>query len=290
MSASSDSSHSLRLGDVTLDLSRRCHIMGILNVTPDSFSDGGTHADAGTAVEHALRMEEAGAAIIDIGGESTRPGAPAVSREEELARVLPVIEGLRRESSVPVSVDTRKASVAAAAIAAGADMINDVSALRFDDDMAALAARPHLPVVLMHMRGEPATMQEQPVYDDVVEEVLAFFRERIAYSRSRGITQILIDPGIGFGKTLEHNVTLLRELSRFRELQCPLLIGTSRKSFLGSITGQPVGGRLPGSIASNLLACRNGARILRVHDVAEIRAALDVTDAIEHGVEVSHAV
>ncbi|MDT8325280.1 MAG: dihydropteroate synthase [Bacteroidota bacterium] len=281
---------SLRLRERTLDFSRGTHLMGILNVTPDSFSDGGTFDRAESALAHALRMEEEGAVIIDVGGESTRPGAPPVPAEEEIARVIPVIEMLRARSDVPISVDTRKADVAAAAVAAGADMLNDVTALRGDDRMRAIVAAHDLPVVLMHMQGDPATMQQRPRYRDVVAEVLAFFRERIAFCRSQGVSRVIVDPGIGFGKNLQHNLALLRALPRFRDLGCPLLVGTSRKSFIGQITGLPVGDRLAGSIASNVHAALRGAHILRVHDVAAMRAALDVIDAIEHGEENFHAV
>lgn len=290
MSVTTASLPSLRLRETTLDFSRGPHLMGILNVTPDSFSDGGTHDGVDAAVEHALRMEAEGAAVIDIGGESTRPGAPEVPAAEEIARVVPVIETLRRHSGVPISIDTRKAAVAAAAIAAGADMLNDVSALRGDAEMTALAAGHDLPVVLMHMQGDPATMQRQPHYDDVVTEVLAFLGARIAHCRAAGVTRVIADPGIGFGKTLAHNLALLRALPRFHDLGVPLLLGTSRKSFIGQITGRPVEDRLAGSLASSVHAALRGAHILRVHDVAATRAALDVIDAIEHGEEYSHAV
>ncbi|MCB2205352.1 dihydropteroate synthase [bacterium] len=288
MSPVPDYPTALRLRETTLDLSLRCHVMGILNVTPDSFSDGGQHAGT-AAVEHALRMVEEGADIVDIGGESTRPGAREVPLDEELARVLPVVEAVRSHSSVPISVDTRKAAVAEAALEAGADVINDISAMRDDADMPRVAAAQDLPVVLMHMQGSPEIMQRGPRYENVVEEVLTFFRERLAFCHERGIRQVVLDPGIGFGKTLQHNLDLLRAIPRFAELGCPVLIGTSRKSFLGQLTGREVDDRLAGSIASNLAACRKGARLLRVHDVRDMRAALDVTDAIDHGVEAAHA-
>lgn len=290
MSATAAFPQPLHLRGTVLDFSRGARIMGVLNVTPDSFSDGGRHESVAAAVEHGLRLAEEGADIIDVGGESTRPGAPAVPANEEIARVVPVIEGLRARSSVPVSIDTCKADVAAAALAAGADMINDVTALQGDPGMTALAAAHDLPVVLMHMQGDPATMQRQPRYDDVVGEILAFFRERIAFCASHRVHRVIVDPGIGFGKTLQHNLALLRALPRFRELGVPLLVGTSRKSFLGQITGRAVEHRLAGSIATNAYAALQGAHVLRVHDVAAIKDALRVIAAIEHGEEMIHAV
>jgi dihydropteroate synthase len=273
-----------------LDLASRCRIMGILNVTPDSFSDGGRYDDPAAAIAHALRMEAEGADIIDIGGESTRPGARSIPATEEIARVLPVIIGIRSRSEIPISIDTRKAGVAEAALDAGADMINDISALRHDSGMAECAVRHAVPVVLMHMQGAPENMQEAPRYGDVVEDVLAFFRERIAFCRAKGIDHVIVDPGIGFGKTVEHNLALLRALPRFAALGVPLLVGTSRKSFLGVITGLPTGQRLGASIAAQLYAGRQGAHLLRVHDVRETRAALDLFHALEGGEVPTHAV
>lgn len=278
----------LMLRGSAMDLSH-CRIMGILNVTPDSFSDGGQYAGTDLAVEHGLRMAEEGADIIDIGGESTRPAAQNVPVEEEVARVVPVIMGIRARSDIPISIDTRKAEVAAAAIAAGADMINDVTALRYDDTMADVVADNSLPVVLMHMQGTPETMQKNPRYGDVVEEVLAFFRERIAFCASRGITQVVLDPGIGFGKELRHNLTLLRALPRFVALGVPVLVGISRKSMIGAITGLAVERRNAGSLAAHIFACRNGAHLLRVHDVEETRSALAVLYALENGEVPAHA-
>lgn len=251
-------------------------IMGILNVTPDSFSDGGLFADPARAVERALQMEAEGADIIDIGGESTRPGAEPVSVEEEKRRVLPVIQGIRRRSNISISIDTMKASVAAEALEAGAKIINDVSAGRFDPEMLPLAARAQVPICLMHMKGEPRTMQQNPYYDDVVAEVKGFLRERIAAARAVGVDQknIWIDPGIGFGKRLEDNLALLKNLDQFAELGCPILIGPSRKSFIGQLTGAPVEARLPGTLASLAIAVQKGAQILRVHDVAAVRQFL----------------
>ncbi len=255
-------------------------IMGILNITPDSFSDGGSYADPAEAVVRALEMLEEGVDIIDIGGESTRPGAVEISAAEELHRVLPVIDALRTRSDIPISIDTRHAAVAEAAITSGADMINDVSALRHDPHMMDVASRSGVPVVLMHMQGSPETMQAGPAYQDLIEDLVSFFKERIADCRDHGITRLVLDPGIGFGKTTDHNLVLLRELPRFEELEYPLLVGTSRKYFIGAVTGAAVGDRLPGSIASNVIAYLNGARILRVHDVRETRDAIAIAAAI----------
>ncbi len=274
-----------------LDCSAGCRLMGILNVTPDSFSDGGRFTGSAEAVDHALRMIEEGADVIDIGGESTRPGAEELTGDEELERVLPVIGELRRHTGIPLSIDTRKAAVARAAVREGADIINDISALRHDSAMADVAASEQVPVILMHMQGRPATMQDSPSYVDIVAEVKQFFIERLEFCRFRGITQVIVDPGIGFGKLLQHNLALLRSLPELTALGVPVLVGTSRKSFLGQITGQPVDKRLPGSIASNIYACMKGAGILRVHDVAEVGTALQVVQAIEQLTdEVQHAV
>jgi dihydropteroate synthase len=256
--------------------------MAILNITPDSFSDGGVHFDHSKAVDAALQMEADGAAIVDIGGESTRPGAESVSADEEMNRVIPVIEQIRKRSAVPISIDTTKAAVAERALAAGADMINDVSALRADPGMAPLAARRGLPIILMHMRGEPRTMQKNIHYDEVVSDVareLTKFRDdAIAAGIDRA--QILVDPGIGFGKTFEHNLELL---ARARELQpiAPLVIGASRKAFIGNLTGRTAGAeRTAGSLATVAAAHRAGATLVRVHDVRETVDFLKVLTAI----------
>jgi dihydropteroate synthase len=255
-------------------------LMGIVNVTPDSFSDGGLYLDPGRAVEHGRSLVAQGADLLDVGGESTRPGAEAVDAERELDRVLPVIEGLA--GSVPISVDTSKAPVAEAAIAAGAAVVNDVTALRAEPELAGVCAEAGVEVCLMHMQGDPRTMQENPTYDDVVEDVRAFLAERVEAAVSAGIAEqrIWVDPGIGFGKTVEHNLELLRRLGELRELGRPILIGTSRKSFIGKLTGAPVERRLGGSIASSVLAWANGAEVLRVHDVGEVREAIVVAGAI----------
>ncbi|MBI5648746.1 MAG: dihydropteroate synthase [Ignavibacteriae bacterium] len=254
--------------------------MGIVNVTPDSFSDGGRLQSVESAVEHGLLLAEDGADVLDVGGESTRPGAQDVSVDEELRRVIPVVEGLSRHSDVPISVDTRKAVVADEATRAGARIINDVSALRYDRRMVDVVAARGTALVLMHMKGEPGTMQDDPRYADVVSEVEAFFRDRLAVCAEAGITDVWLDPGIGFGKRLEDNLALLRNIERLAAIGRPILVGTSRKRFLGAITGREVGERLPGTIASCLVARRNGARMLRVHDVRAVRDALLVEDAL----------
>jgi dihydropteroate synthase len=271
--------------DVLSGVGRRTLVMGILNVTPDSFFDGGQFFHLESALGHARRLIREGADILDIGGESSRPGAQPVPEEEELRRVVPVIRAIRQESAVPISVDTYKAAVAEAALEAGANIVNDISALRFDSRMVEVVARAGVPVVLMHMRGEPRTMQQNPVYADVVREIKEFFAERIAFARAHGIEKILIDPGIGFGKTVEHNLEILRRLGEFRELGCPILIGVSRKSFIGRLCGTaenplPPSERLEGTIASNVIAVLNGAQIVRVHDVAAHKRALAIVDAI----------
>ena len=256
--------------------------MGIVNITPDSFSDGGVHFDRSIAVESALRMEQDGAAIVDIGGESTRPGSEAVSIDEELGRVLPVIEGIRKRSDVPISIDTRKAAVAEAALDAGADVINDVSALRHDPDMRGLAARRGVPVILMHMRGEPRTMQQNPQYNEVVADVGRELGEWRDAAVAAGIdaTQILIDPGIGFGKTFEHNLELLARCAELTKV-APVVIGASRKAFIGHFTGREAGPqRVFGSLAAVGAAHRGGAVMVRVHDVRETVDFLKVLTAI----------
>jgi dihydropteroate synthase len=259
-------------------------LMGIVNVTPDSFSDGGRYLDGGAAVAHGLELESQGAAILDVGGESTRPGAEPVGADEERLRVLPVIEGLRAAGSVAaISVDTSKATVAAGALAAGAALVNDVTALRGDPELADVVAAAGVGVCLMHMLGEPRTMQRDPRYADVVDDVRSFLAERVAFAVARGIDEqrILVDPGIGFGKTLAHNLALLRRLDEIAALGRPVVIGTSRKSFLGAITGRAVDGRLAATIASNLVAFQRGASIFRVHDVAPVRDALATLAAVE---------
>jgi dihydropteroate synthase len=253
-------------------------IMGVVNVTPDSFSDGGEFLDADAAIAQGERLAEEGADILDIGGESTRPGSEGVGQDEELRRVIPVIEGLSG-AEVELSIDTTKAEVARRALDAGASIVNDVSAFRFDPDLAGLVADADVDCCLMHMLGEPRTMQNDPRYDDVVDDVKAFLEERLAYAVGEGIKEerVWLDPGIGFGKTVEHNLELLRRLDEIVAIGRPVVVGTSRKSFLGKLTGgKPEKERLPGTIATNLLALERGAQIFRVHDVAPVADALTV--------------
>jgi dihydropteroate synthase len=259
-------------------------IMGIVNVTPDSFSDGGLFLESERAIRHARELLAGGADLLDIGGESTRPGARAVTAEEELARVAPVIAGMRGNGA-PISIDTSKLAVAEAALEAGAEIVNDVTALRAEPELAGLCAQRDCGLVLMHMRGTPRTMQENPTYDDVVDDVKAFLAERIEFATAAGVAEerIWIDPGIGFGKTVDHNLELLRRLREVRGLGRPIVIGTSRKSFLGKLTGREVDERLGGTVASNVLALRAGADVFRVHDVAEVDQALRVAEAILNG-------
>jgi dihydropteroate synthase len=265
-------------------------LMGVLNVTPDSFSDGGRYLDAGAAIEHGARMLGEGADILDVGGESTRPGAEPVGAEEELARVGPVIEALAAEHpGACISIDTQKAAVAEQALRAGARLVNDVSAFRADPAMAALVATSGAECCLMHMRGEPRTMQRDPRYGDVIDDVKAFLYERLQFAVREGVSEerVLLDPGIGFGKTLAHNLELLRRLGELLELGRPIVVGTSRKSFIGRLAAdsrgleEPLGpeARLPGSLASAVLAYERGASVLRVHDVAPTRDALTLAAA-----------
>jgi dihydropteroate synthase len=255
-------------------------IMGVVNVTPDSFSDGGEFLDADAAVAHCRRLLDEGADILDVGGESTRPGADPVEPGEELRRVLPVVEAAAAMGA-QLSIDTAKAEIARRAIDAGASVVNDVSALRFDPELAAVVADSGSDCCLMHMLGEPRTMQIDPRYDDVVSDVKAFLEERMAFAVAQGIAEgrIWLDPGIGFGKTLEHNLELLRRLDEIVAIGRPVVIGTSRKSFLGKLTGRDEKERVPGTIATNVLALERGAEIFRVHDVAEARDALRVAAA-----------
>jgi dihydropteroate synthase len=255
--------------------------MGVLNVTPDSFSDGGRYLAPAAAVAHAERMVAEGADMIDVGGESTRPGADPVSEQEELGRILPVLEQLRTGREVPLSIDTSKAAVARAAIAAGAALVNDVTALQGDQSMAGVVAEAGVDVCLVHMKGEPRTMQEDPRYDDVVAEVRAFLERRLAFAVEAGISpdRIWLDPGIGFGKTLEHNLELIRRLREIVAIGRPVLVGASRKRFVGALTDRPEDQRLAGSLAAAVLAFERGASMLRVHDVAATKDALAVAAA-----------
>jgi len=272
----------LTIGDKQFDLSRAI-VMGILNVTPDSFSDGGQFDRIERALEHAMRMQHEGADIIDIGGESTRPGANSVTVAEELERVIPVIRALRQQSSLPISIDTSKPEVMRAAVAEGANMVNDVNALQAEGAVETCAEL-EVPVCLMHMQGEPRTMQQDPRYDDVVKEVAAYLQQRCIACIESGIhrNNIVIDPGFGFGKTLRHNLDLLNRLESVSELELPVLVGISRKSMLGAILDRPVAERLYAGIAAAVIAYYKGARLFRVHDVAPTRDALAVCDALQH--------
>ncbi len=256
--------------------------MGILNVTPDSFSDGGQFHDARRAIEHALRMVDSGADIIDIGGESTRPGSAPVPLEEELARVIPVVKEVCRAVEIAVSIDTTKAEVARQALDLGAVMINDVSALRSDEELGRLAADYGAYIILMHMRGTPRNMQEDTRYDDLIGEISEFLKVAAERAASLGVSRdnIIIDPGIGFGKSADGNFSLLKNLHRFAGIGCPILVGASRKSFIGKTLGLGIEGRLEGSIAAACYAVLNGADIIRVHDVAETRRAITIVEKI----------
>ena len=269
-------------GSVAYDLVHRTHIMGILNVTPDSFSDGGVYATVERAVAHGLQMQEDGADFIDIGGESTRPGAEPLSLDEELRRVLPVIEQLAQKTTLPISIDTYKSAVAEKALDAGAVIVNDISGLHFDPKLAEVTARRRASIVLMHIKGTPKTMQENPKYENVVEEICLYVQEGIQCATRAGIKQIIVDPGIGFGKLLEHNMEIFRNLKEFSRFGFPVLIGPSRKSFIGKILDLPVTERLEGTAAAVAVSIMNGANIVRVHDVRAMKRVATVVDAIVH--------
>ncbi|HEX8743915.1 MAG TPA: dihydropteroate synthase [Thermoleophilaceae bacterium] len=256
-------------------------IMGVVNVTPDSFSDGGEFLDADAAVAHAARLAEEGADVVDVGGESTRPGAEPVAEDIELQRVVPVVERAAQTLGLQVSIDTAKLAVAEAAIQAGARIVNDVTAFRAAPELAGLVASSGATCCLMHMQGEPRTMQADPRYDEVVSDVKAFLEERLAFAVGEGVPEdrVWLDPGIGFGKTLDHNLELLRRLDEIVAIGRPVVVGTSRKSFLGKITGRPERERVPGTIATNVLAYERGAAVFRVHDVRETADALSVASA-----------
>jgi len=283
----------LRLHDKELPLGQRTLVMGVVNVTPDSFWDGGNYAEAEAAIAHGQALAQAGADILDVGGESSRPGAHPVDAKEELRRVIPVVQELRRSTGLPISIDTTKSAVAGEALASGASMVNDISGLRFDPALASLAARAGAALCLMHMQGTPHTMQAAPRYQDVVEEVLAFLKDASARAQWEGVPaeHILVDPGIGFGKTAGHNLVLLRRLHDLRQLGHPILVGTSRKSFLGALTGgKPPAERLwatLGSVAA--VAALGAADVVRVHDAGEVRDALAAADAIRQANEAGDA-
>lgn len=265
-----------------LGFGKQTYIMGVLNVTPDSFSDGGKYLAVDETVAQAKQLISAGADIVDIGGESTRPGAAGVSVEEEKKRVLPVIEKLAKETEVMISIDTTKAAVAMEAISAGAAMVNDISGLRFDENMAKLIADTGVAVCIMHMQGTPQNMQEKPAYSDLMGEIINYLNEGLAIAKKAGILheKIIIDPGIGFGKTVEHNLEILKRLKELKVLGCPILVGTSRKSLIGKVLDLPVGDRLEGTAATVAISIANGADIIRVHDVAEMARVARMSDAI----------
>jgi len=272
----------LRMQGQLQGLGKRPLVMGILNVTPDSFSDGGRYMERERALEYAREMVAQGADIIDVGGESTRPGAHPVSLEEEVDRVVPVVEALSRELEVPISVDTCKAPVAKGALETGAIMVNDISGLRFSPHMVDVVAQYKPWVVVMHMKGTPRDMQEGPWYENVMGEVEGFFEDRLRYLESHGISKerIILDPGIGFGKRLEDNLSLLRNIDRFLHLGCPIMVGPSRKSFIGTVLDLPVEERLEGTLAAVSIAVFQGAQVVRVHDVQPVRRAVDLAWAM----------
>ena len=267
-----------------LDFSKKTYIMGVLNITLDSFSDGGLYFDKSVAIKRAIQMVEDGADIIDIGGESTRPGSESITIDEELRRTIPVIEALTRESKVPISIDTYKSEVAMAALDSGASMVNDISGLRFDPKMSEVVSEYKVPVVIMHIKGRPKDMQQNPVYEALVPEIMDYFRASISIAKQSDISddKIIIDPGIGFGKTPEHNLTIINNLREFTSLEKPILIGPSRKAFIGKILGDvPVTDRLEGTAAAVAISIMNGANMIRVHDVKEMVKVAKIADAVK---------
>ncbi len=270
-----------KFGNKEFDFSKRTYVMGILNVTPDSFSDGGRYFSLDSAIEHAMKMVEDGADIIDVGGESTRPGSEPVPLEEELRRVIPVIKEIVKRVDVPVSIDTYKSEVARQALDNGASIVNDISGLRFDEKMADVVASYKASVVLMHIKGTPKTMQQNPEYDDVISEIYDYLSGSVEIARRAGIEQIIVDPGIGFGKRLIDNLEIIRRLREFKSLGYPVLIGVSRKSFIGNILNLPVDQRLEGTAGAVAISVWNGANIVRVHDVKEMVRVVKIVDAIK---------
>jgi dihydropteroate synthase len=272
----------LRFKSKSLNLSSRTHLMGVLNVTPDSFSDGGRFFKVEEAIRRGIELAEEGVDIIDIGGESTRPGSDPVPLEEELRRVIPIIQELTKRTDIPISIDTYKSKVAKEALDSGASMVNDISALRFDPEMKRILADYKVPVALMHIKGTPKNMQDNPYYHNVVEEIKTYLKDSIKMAKDAGIEEnkIIIDPGIGFGKTLQDNLKILKNLKEFKSLGKPLLIGVSRKSFIGKILDLPVNERLEGSLAALVVSLMNGAHILRVHDVKESKRVARLVDSI----------
>jgi dihydropteroate synthase len=285
----------LSCNNFTFDFSSKTYIMGILNVTPDSFSDGGLYFNKNKAIEHALKMEDEGADMVDIGGESTRPGSEAIPVKEEIRRVVPVIEKLIKKIKIPISIDTYKSAVAKAAFEAGASIVNDISGLRFDPEMPEVVAHHKVPVVIMHIKGTPKNMQKNPTYTALIPEIMDYLREGIEIARAVGIAddKIIIDPGIGFGKTVEHNLEIIKRLNEFTGFEKPILLGPSRKSFIGKILSMnhdgsylgdlPVTERLEGTAAAVAVGIFNGANIIRVHDVKAMVRVARVTDAIKRG-------
>lgn len=274
--------YSLRIKGRDYTLGRRTWLMGILNVTPDSFSDGGIYLDKKSAVQKGLQLIKDGADILDIGGESTRPGSHPVTAEEEKRRILPVISEIRKKTDALISVDTTKSEVLKSALDAGADILNDISAMRFDPKILGLASKQDIPVIIMHMKGTPRNMQESPEYDNVIQEIKTFLKQRITDALTAGIkkNKIIIDPGIGFGKRLKDNLKIISNLSAFSELGFPILIGVSRKSFIGDLLNLSPEKRIEGTIASSLISILQGAHILRVHDVSSLKKAVIVAEAI----------
>ena len=270
----------------SLDFSKKTCLMGILNVTPDSFSDGGQYFDRTLAIKRAHEMVEEGADIIDIGGESTRPGSEPVPLEEEIARTIPVIEEISKKIKVPISIDTYKAEVAKRALDAGASIVNDISGLRFDSEMPKVVSQYKVPVVIMHIKGTPKNMQANPIYEALIPEIMDYLRESIRLAMKSGIAEdkIIIDPGIGFGKTYDHNLEIIKNLHEFTLLEKPLLVGVSRKAFIGKILGDaPASERLEGTAAAVAISILNGANIIRVHDVKEMKKVAMVADAVKRG-------
>ncbi|MFZ0942692.1 MAG: dihydropteroate synthase [Syntrophobacteraceae bacterium] len=277
--------YTMKLRGKALELGRRTLIMGILNITPDSFSDGGRFADYERALAQAFELISAGADILDVGGESTRPGSDPVPLPVELERVIPVIRAVRESSDIPISIDTNKSEVALQSLAAGADIINDVTSLRFDPAMVRVAAESGAPVIMMHMLGAPRTMQVNPVYESVISEIIAFLEQRVKFAVQNGIerSQIIVDPGIGFGKTVTHNLNIIRDLDRFSCMDRPIMLGAARKRFIGKILGRPEGERELGTAVVNAFGIAAGAHILRVHDVAFHREAVGMAEAVRSG-------
>jgi len=275
----------LRWSDHVLNLDQRTHIMGILNVTPDSFSDGGLFFEADKAIEHGLEMARDGADIIDVGGESTRPYSRRISAGEEIDRVIPVIKGLCKELSIPISIDTYKAEVAREALASGASVVNDISALRFDPQMGPITAQADVPLILMHIKGTPEVMQDNPTYEDLISEILDFLKDAMERARAAGIREdlIMVDPGIGFGKTFDHNLIIIKELSRFEALQRPIVLGTSNKAFIGHVLNKEAHERDTGTMATIAAGVMNGAHIVRAHSVKKAVETVRMIDAVKRG-------